>query len=99
MLDFVFIIAGLLLLVPLLFSVKGQRKQTLAGALPRAVAIAKDHGWVSPGRLMAQEYMSEKDAKATLAEASRQGLLFQAEDGRFYPKEASLKPEVSHHQE
>jgi hypothetical protein len=41
MLDFIFIIAGLLLLVPLLVSAMGQRKKTLANALPRAVEIAK----------------------------------------------------------
>jgi hypothetical protein len=95
MLDFAFIIAGLLLLVPLLFSAKAQRKQTLAGALPRAIQIATVHGWVSPGRLMTQEDMTEKDARATLVEACRRGFLFQAEDGRYYVKQTSVDSEVS----
>jgi hypothetical protein len=99
MLDFVFVILGLLLLVPLLSTAKAQRKKILAGALPRAVEIATFHGWVSPGRLMTQENMTERDAKAALVEACRQGLLFQAEDGRFYLKQASLNSEVSNQQD
>ena len=95
MLDFAFIIAGLLLLVPLLFWAQAQRKQTLAGALPRAVEIAKVHGWVSPGRLMTHANMSEKDARATLMEACRRGLLFRADDGRYYVKQKSLSSELS----
>jgi hypothetical protein len=95
MLDFIFIIAGLLLLVPLLVSAMGQRKKTLANALPRAVEIAKVHGWVSPGRLMTQADMTEKDARATLVEACRRGLLFQAEDGRYYVKQTPVNSDVS----
>ena len=99
MLDFVVVILGLLLLVPLLSTAKAQRKKILAGALPRAVEIATFHGWVSPGRLMTQENMTEGGAKAALVEACRQGLLFQAEDGRFYLKQASLNSEVSNQQD
>jgi hypothetical protein len=95
MLDFVFVTLGLLCLVPLLISAMGQRKKTLTGALPRAVEIATVHGFVSPGRLMTQANMTEKDAKATLVEACRRGLLFQAEDGRYYVKKTSLSKEVS----
>ncbi|HET6377543.1 MAG TPA: hypothetical protein VFG05_04460 [Methylocella sp.] len=84
--DLLFIIAGLLLLIPVLSMVKAQRRKMLAFALPRALEIAKSHGWVSAGRLMAQANMSEADAKAALAEACRQGLLVQAEDGRYYAK-------------
>jgi hypothetical protein len=37
--------------------------------------------------------ITEKDAKDALVEASRQGQLFQAEDGRYYPKqETSVLP-------
>lgn len=90
LLDFAFIVLGLLLLVPLLSLAKAQRKRTLARAIARAVEIAKIHGWVSAGRLMAQIKITEKDAKAALAEARRAGLFFQAEDGRFY-----LKPQTS----
>jgi H+/gluconate symporter-like permease len=89
MLDFLFVIVGLLLLVPLLSLAKSQRKNTLASAVPRAVEIAKFHGWVSPGRLMAQANITEKDAKDALAEACRQGLLAKAEDGRYYVKVTS----------
>jgi hypothetical protein len=89
MLDIVFIFVGLLLLVPLLSLAKAQRKRTLARAIPRAVEIAITHGWVSAGRLMALANISEKDAKDALVEASRDGLLFQADDGRYYPKQES----------
>ena len=93
MLDFVFVIIGLLLLIPLLSRAKAQRKNTLASAVPRAVGIAKAHGWVSAGRLMTQANITEKDAKDALLEASRQALLFQAEDGRYYLKqETSVLP-------
>ncbi len=93
LLDFAFIFVGLLLLVPLLSLAKAQRKKTLARAVLRAVEIAKSHGWVSAGRLMALANISEKDAKVALAEASRKGLLCQAEDGRFFPKqETSVAP-------
>jgi hypothetical protein len=95
MLDFVFITVGLLFLVPLLISAMGQRKRTLTGALPCAVEIAKVHGWVSPGRLMTQANLKEKDAKDTLVEACRQGLLFQAGDGRYYLKQTSVNSDVS----
>ena len=84
MLDFVFGIIGLLLLIPLLSRAKAQRKNNFARAVPRAVEIGKIRGWVSVGHLMTQANISEKDAKDALVEASRQGLLFQAEDGRFY---------------
>jgi hypothetical protein len=94
MLDLSFIVAGLMLLVPILSLAKVQRKKTLARALPRAVEIAKFHGWVSPGRLMAQADVTEKDARAALAEACRQGLLFQAEDGRYYVKGTSAGSDV-----
>lgn len=86
MLDWTFILLGFLFLVPLLFSVRRQGRQNMALALPRAVQIAKGHGWVSPGRLMAQENLSEKEARAALMAACRQGLLFRGEDGRFYPQ-------------
>jgi hypothetical protein len=89
MLDIVFIFVGLLLLVPLLSLAKAQRKRTLARAIPRAVEIAITHGWASAGRLMALANISEKDAKDALVEASRDGLLFQADDGRYYPKQES----------
>ena len=89
LLDFAFIFVGLLFLVPLLSLAKAQRKKTLAPAVPRAVEIAKFHGWVSTGRLMALANISEKDAKAALIEASRDGLLIQADDGRYYPKQES----------
>ena len=70
--DFVFIVAGLLLLIPLLSLAKAQRKKILAWAVAN---------------------ITEKDAKDALVEASRQGLLFQAEDGRYYPKqETSVLP-------
>jgi hypothetical protein len=91
--DFVFIVAGLLLLIPLLSLAKAQRKKILVSAVPHAVEIAKIHGWVSVGRLMTQANITEKDAKDALVEASRQGLLSQAEDGRYYPKqETSVLP-------
>jgi hypothetical protein len=101
MLGFIFITLGSLFLVPLLFLAKGQRKQTLAEALPRAVEIAMTHGWVSAGRLMAQSNLTEKDARDTLLEASRRGLLLQAENGRYYvqQKRASLNSEVSNQQD
>jgi hypothetical protein len=89
MLDFVFIIAGLLFLIPLLNLARAQRKKTLARAVPRAVEIAKIHGWVSAGRLMAQTSITEKDAKDALVEATREGLLVQAEDGRYFLKQES----------
>jgi Flp pilus assembly protein TadB len=93
MLDFLFVIIGLLLLAPLLSLAKAQRRNKLAQTVPRAVEIAKIHGWVSAGRLMTQANITEKDAKDALVEASRQGLLFQAEDGRYYLKqEASFLP-------
>lgn len=95
LMDFIFVVIGLLLLVPLVFAAKAQRKRDLAGALPRAVEIATCHGWVSPGRLMTQENMSERDAKDALAEACRQGLLFRAEDGRYYVKPTSVNSDVS----
>jgi hypothetical protein len=88
-LDFAFIFIGLLFLVPLLSLAKAQRKKTLAQVIPRAVETAKFHGWVSAGRLMALASISEKDAKDALVEASHQGLLFQADDGRYYPKQES----------
>jgi hypothetical protein len=70
--DFVFIVAGLLLLIPLLSLAKAQRKKILAWAVAN---------------------ITEKDAKDALVEASRQGQLFQAEDGRYYPKqETSVLP-------
>ena len=70
--DFVFIVAGLLLLIPLLSLAKAQRKKILAWAVAN---------------------ITEKDSKDALVEASRQGLLFQAEDGRYYPKqETSVLP-------
>jgi hypothetical protein len=90
LIDFAFIFLGLLFLIPLLSLAKAQRKKSLARAVPRAVEIARTHGWVSAGRLMALANISEKDAKDALAEASREGLFFQAEDGRYY-----LKPEPS----
>ena len=89
LLDFAFIFIGLLFLVPLLSLAKAQRKRTLARAVPRAVEIAKIHGWVSVGRLMAHANVSEEDAKDALVEASRDGRLFQADDGRYYPKQES----------
>ncbi|HET6375650.1 MAG TPA: hypothetical protein VFF88_06340 [Methylocella sp.] len=49
--DLLFIIAGLLLLIPVLSMVKAQRRKMLTFALPRAVEIAKSHGWVSAGRV------------------------------------------------
>ena len=49
------------------------RRNKLAWAVPRADEIAKIHGWVSAGRLMAQANISEKDAKDALVEASRVG--------------------------
>jgi hypothetical protein len=85
-LDFAFVFTGLLCLIPLLSLAKAQRKKTLARAVPRAVEIAKFHGWVSAGRLMAHTNITAKDAEDALAEASRQELLIQAADGRFYPK-------------
>jgi hypothetical protein len=93
LLDFVFIFIGLVFLIPLLSLAKAQRKRALAAAVARAVEIAKVHGWVSAGRLMAQVNITEKDAKEALAEASREGLFFQAEDGRYYLKqEPSILP-------
>jgi hypothetical protein len=79
--DFVFIIAGLLFLIPLLSLAKAQRKKILAWAVPRAVEIAKIHGWVSAGRLMTQANITEKDAKDALVEASRQGCYFKPKMG------------------
>jgi hypothetical protein len=76
MLDFVFVIVGLLCLLPLLILAKGKRKQVLVGALPRAVEIAASHGWVSPGRLMTYANLTEKDARDTLAEAAGGGSCF-----------------------
>ena len=90
LMDFLFILVGLLLLIPLLSLARAQRKSMLALALPRAVEIAKSHGWVSPGRLMTQVDMTEKDARDTLVEACRRGLLFQGEDGRYYSKQTSI---------
>lgn len=86
-LDFAFIFIGLLFLLPLLSLAKVQRKRTLALAVARALEIAKFHGWVSAGRLMVQVNITEKDAKEALAEASREGLLLQAEGGRYYLKQ------------
>jgi predicted transcriptional regulator len=86
-LDFAFVFLGLLLSLPLLSLARAQRKRTLAAAVARALEIAKIHGWVSAGRLMVQVNITERDAKEALAEASREGLLFQAEDGRYYPKQ------------
>jgi hypothetical protein len=92
-LDFAFIFLGLLFSLPLLSLARAQRKRTLAVAAARAVEIARIHGWVSAGRLMVQVYITEKDANEALAEANREGLLFQAEDGRYYPKqETSILP-------
>lgn len=89
LLDITFIFIGLLFLLPLLSLARAQRKRTLERAVARAVEIAEFHGWVSAGRLMAQIKITEKDAKEALAEASREGLLFQAEDGRYYLKRAT----------
>ena len=86
MLDWTFVLVGLLLLASLLFSVRRLSRQNMALVLPRAVRIAKCDGWVSPGRLMAQENLSEKEARAALMAACRQGLLVRGEDGRFYPQ-------------
>jgi len=86
-LDFAFIFLGLLFSLPLLSLARVQRKRTLAVAIARAVEIAKIHGWVSEGRLMVQVYIAERDAKEALAEASREGLLLQAEGGRYYLKQ------------
>jgi hypothetical protein len=92
--DFALVIIGLLLLIPLLNLAKALRKNSLASAIPRAVEIAKSYGWVSPGRLMAQANITEKDAKDALAEACRQGLLAQGDDGRYYLKQASINSDI-----
>lgn len=91
LIDFVFILVGLLLLIPLLSLAKTQKRNILARAVPRAVEIAKVHGWVSAGRLMAQADITEKDAEAALAEACRQGLLSKGEDGRYYALQAPAR--------
>lgn len=90
MLDFLFITAGLLCLVPLLISAMRLRKHSVAGAVSRAVEIAASHGFVTPGRLMTYGNVSEQDAKAALADACRRGLLFQLEDQRYYLSQPSL---------
>ena len=69
-LDFAFIFLGLLFSLPLLSLARAQRKRTLAMAVVRAVEIARNHGWVSAGRLMVEVYIREKDAKEALADAS-----------------------------
>jgi hypothetical protein len=92
--DFVFILLGLLLLVPLLSLARAQRKIVLAAAVPRAVEIAKSHGFVSKGRLMTHANLTERDAKDALAEACRQGLLAEGEGGRYYIKQTISSPET-----
>jgi|GEM_PF-1413940 hypothetical protein len=82
--DFLFVLIGLVLFIPLFSLARRQRSNVLASAVPRAAEIARVHGWVSAGRLMAQAGISEKDARAALAEACRRGLLAQGENGRFY---------------
>jgi hypothetical protein len=86
-LNFVIAIIALLFLLPLLFAVAAQQKKMLAWAIPRAVEIARFQGWVSPHRLMTQAHMTKKDAQYTLVEACKQGLLFQAVNGRYYIKQ------------
>ena len=86
MFDWMFILFGLSLLALLLLAARRFKRQNIARALHRAVKIARDHGFVSPGRLMTQENLNKKGARAALKEACRLGLLLQAQDGRFYSK-------------
>ncbi|HTV31725.1 MAG TPA: hypothetical protein VME69_01265 [Methylocella sp.] len=95
MLDWTFILVGLSLLALLRSSALRFGRQNIARAVPHAVKIARDHGFVSPGRLMTQNNLSEKDARAVLIEACRRGLLFQTQDGRFYAKPLPPDAKVS----
>jgi hypothetical protein len=88
--DFLFILVGLLLLIPLFSLAKAQRKTTLAGAVPLAVEIAKVHSWVSKGRLMTHANITEQDAKAALEEACQRGLLAPGGDGRYHVKQTVI---------
>ena len=91
--DFVFIVAGLLLLIPLLSLAKAQRKKILAWAVPLAVEIAKIHGWVSASRLMTQANITEKDEKTPWLKQAARGCYFKPKMGditrnrkqAFYP--------------
>lgn len=60
--------------------------------LNRAVEIAQHQGWVSPHRLITQAGVKNADAQLILSRACKQGVLFQAVDGRYYLPGGRAKP-------
>jgi hypothetical protein len=61
-----------------------QRRRLKEWGVPRAVEIAEYQGWVSPHRLMNQAHLTKSNAQFLLREASKQNLLYQAVNGRYY---------------
>ncbi len=71
--------------VPFIFiAANAQRRHLKEWGIPRAVEIARYQGWVSPHRLMNQAHLTKTDAQFLLREACKQGLLYQAVNGRYY---------------
>jgi hypothetical protein len=74
-----------IVVMPFIFiAASAQRRRLKEWGVPRAVEIAQYQGWVSPYRLMNQAHLTKTDAQFLLREACKQGLLYQAVNGRYY---------------
>lgn len=78
------IVIAVLVGIPLLLWAAAQQDRLKKWGVPRAVEIARYQGWVSPHRLMNQAHLTKSDAQMVLIEACKQGLLYQAVNGRYY---------------
>lgn len=81
-------IIGLIVAVFMFFSFrshdKKRREELLNWAIPLAVQIAQNQGWVSPHRLCSQLDLTQSDAQMVLRASAEKGFLIQAVNGRFY---------------
>ena len=64
--------------------VRRKKAKLLKPGVSRSVEIAKNRQWVSPDRLKTEVRTTEWLARVILAEACRQGYLYQAVDGLYY---------------
>lgn len=87
------LIAFLLVLPILLIIAANQskkQKQFAEWGVQRALGIARFQGWVSPHRLSTQCHMTRSNALFVLREATKLGILYQAQDGRYYCTDRSF---------
>ncbi len=61
-----------------------RREKILNWAIPLAVKIAQNQGWVSLHRLRSQLDVTQSDAQMILRAAAEKGFLIQAVNGRYY---------------